>query len=149
MRFSSVIAAVAIVVTFFAGSVSAQRRSHAKEVHRETLTLSPAEAAEMLSGMRTYLETIQDLVSALAENQVGRVPEIAAKSGAMLLGNVNPFTGLKAPIGFTMMSLDTHEKFDQLAEKARRGVSRTEVLADLRDILGNCTGCHAAYRLAR
>lgn len=149
MRFSSVIAAFAIIVIFFAGSVSAQRGSHAKEVQRETLTLSPAEAAEMLSGMRTYLETIQDLVSALAENQVGRVPEIAAKSGAKLLGNVNPFIGLKAPIGFTMMSLDTHEKFDQLAEKARRGVSRTEVLADLRNILDNCTACHAAYRLAR
>ena len=85
--------------------------------------------ARNLIGMRTYLETVQDLVSALAENQVGRIPQIAAKSGVKLLGNVNPFTALKAPIGFTMMSLDTHDKFDKLAEKARRGASRTKVLA--------------------
>ena len=103
----------------------------------------------MLSGMRTYLETTQDIVSALAENKVARVAEIASRSGNKLLSGMNPMTGLKAPVGFTMMSLDTHDKFDKLAEKARRGVSRTEVLADLRDILSNCTGCHAAYRLAR
>ncbi|AGK56784.1 hypothetical protein HYPDE_25498 [Hyphomicrobium denitrificans 1NES1] len=150
MRFSwFVVAVCAAAAMLFAGSVSAQRRSHARGDSREALTLSPAEAAEMLSGMRTYLETVQGIVSALAENKVARVPEIAARSGAKLLGSMNPITGLKAPIGFTMMSLDTHDKFDKLAEKARRGTSRTEVLTDLQDILGNCTGCHAAYRLAR
>lgn len=102
----------------------------------------------MLSGMRTYLETIQGVVAAMAENDIARVPEIASKSGAKLLQDVNPATGLKAPIGFTMMSFDTHDKFDKLAEKARRGTSRAEVLADVRDILGNCISCHATYRLA-
>lgn len=150
MRLSWSVAVVfGTAATVFAGSVVAKSRSSGKSDQREAVTLSRAEAEEMLSGMRTYLETIQDIVSALAENKVARVPEIAARSGNKLLSGMNPMTGLKAPVGFTMMSLDTHDKFDKLAEKAGRGVSRTEVLADLENILSNCTSCHAAYRLAR
>ncbi|WP_041316464.1 hypothetical protein [Hyphomicrobium nitrativorans] len=126
----------------------AQRAPQAHGDPREAVALSPVEAEDMLAGMRTYLETIQGIVAAMAENDIDRVPPIAAKSGAKMLRDVNPVTGLKAPIGFSMMSFDTHDKFDKLAEKARAGTSRTEVLADLRDILGNCIACHASYRLA-
>lgn len=112
------------------------------------MALDAAEVEALLSGMRTYLESIQGVVAAMAENDVGRVPEIAAKSGARMLKDVSPVTGLKAPLGFTSMSLDTHDKFDKLAEAAKRGASRTEVLLALRDIMANCISCHAAYRLA-
>lgn len=115
---------------------------------REAIVLAPAETAELLTGMRTYLETIQGIVTALAENDIKSVAEIAPRSGARMLGGVSPLTGLKTPIGFTSMSLDTHDKFDRLADAARRGTSRSDVLAALRDIMGNCISCHAAYRLA-
>ncbi len=116
---------------------------------REAVVLSPAEAELLLTGMRTYLETIQGIVEAMAENQVARVSDIAPTSGAKLLNDVNPVTGLKLPIGFASMSFDTHDKFDKLAEKAKRGSSRAEILNDVRDIMGNCISCHASYRLAR
>jgi hypothetical protein len=127
----------------------AQQPPQAQGDPREAVALSPAEAEILLTGMRTYLETIQGIVAAMAENEVARVPDIAVKSGAKLLHNVNPVTGLKVPLGFASMSFDTHDKFDKLAEKARRGTSRSEVLVDLRDIMGNCISCHASYRLAR
>ncbi|WP_210186193.1 hypothetical protein [Hyphomicrobium sp. CS1GBMeth3] len=127
---------------------AAQRPPQAKGDPREAVALSPAQAEELLSGMRTYLETIQGIVAVMAENDVSRVPEIAARSGAKLLQDADPATGLKVPIGFSMISFDTHDKFDRLAEKARRGTSRAEVLNSLRDILGNCISCHATYRLA-
>lgn len=139
----SVIAIGALALPAFA-----QHPPQATGDPREAVALNPAEAEEMLTGMRTYLETIQGIVAAMAENNIDRVPPIAAKSGAKMLREVNPVTGLKAPIGFSMMSFDTHDKFDKLAEKARAGTSRTEVLGDLRDILGNCIACHASYRLA-
>lgn len=150
MRLSWSVAFVfAIAALCFAGSVVAKGRSASKGDQRETVSLSRAETAEMLSGMRTYLETVQGIVSALAENKVARVGDLASRSGNKMLSGMNPMMGLKLPVGFAMMSLDTHDKFDKLAEKARRGVSRTEVLTDLGDILSNCSGCHAAYRLAR
>ena len=138
----------AVTATAVAPDAFAQRAPQAHGDPREAVALSPAEAEDMLAGMRTYLETIQGIVAAMAENNIDRVPQIASKSGAKMLRDVNPVTGLKAPIGFSMMSFDTHDKFDKLAEKARTGTSRTEVLADLRDILGNCIACHASYRLA-
>lgn len=126
----------------------AQQPPQAKGDPREAIALSPAEAEHLLAGMRTYLESIQGIVAAAAEYNVASVPEIAARSGARLLQGVAPLTGLKLPIGFTSMSFDTHDKFDKLAEKAKRGTSRGEVLKDLRDIMGNCVSCHAQYRLA-
>lgn len=126
----------------------AQHPPQARGDPREAVALAPAEVENLLAGMRTYLEAIQDIVAAMAENQVSRVPDIATKSGAKALQSVTPLTGLKLPLGFASLSFDTHDKFDQLAEKAKRGTSRAEVLKDLRDIMANCIGCHAAYRLA-
>ena len=128
---------------------SAQVAPQAKGDPREAIALSPAETETMLTGMRTYLETIQGIVAAMAENQVARVPDIASESGAKLLQVAAPVTGLKLPLGFTSMSFDTHDKFDKLADRARKGASRTEVLNAMRDIMGNCISCHAAYRLAK
>lgn len=141
-----------LALTLAAAAVSpsmAQVAPQSKGDPREAIALAPAETETMLSGMRTYLETIQGIVAAMAENQIARVPDIAAKSGAKLLHDADLFTGLKLPLGFTSMSFDTHDKFDKLADKARKGASRSEVLADLRDIMGNCISCHAAYRLAK
>jgi len=126
----------------------AQHPPQAKGDPREAVALTPAETEELLRGMRTYLETLQDLVAVLAENRIDRVAEIASKSGARLLSKASPVTGLKVPIGFASMSFDTHDKFDRLADKARHGTSRSEVLGDLRDIMNNCVSCHASYRLA-
>lgn len=113
---------------------------------RQVIVLTPTERDVMLAGMRTYLETIQGITAALAENQPDRVAAIAAKSGAKLLQTVSPATAPKLPLGFMSMSFDTHDKFDKLSAKAARTASRGEVLGDLRDILGNCTSCHMSYR---
>jgi hypothetical protein len=143
-----ILAAVCLAGAAQGFSAMAQQPPQAKGDPREAVALSPPEAELLLAGMRTYLETIQGIVAAMAENQVARVSDIAPKSGAKLLNDVNPVTGLKLPIGFASMSFDTHDKFDKLAEKAARGSSRAEILNDLRDIMGNCISCHASYRLA-
>jgi len=132
-----------------AAPIFAQQAPQARGDSREAVYLSPVEADDMLSGMRHYLETIQGIVAALAENDTIRGADIAATSGAKMLQSVPPTTGLKVPFGFTMMSVNTHDKFDQLADKIRRGTSRAEVLSDLRDIMSNCISCHATYRMAR
>ncbi len=141
--------AVLIATSLASGGVAfAQPPPQAAGDPREAVSLSPKETEELLAGMRTYLETIQGIVTAIAENDTERVSSIAPKSGAKLLHGVNPFTGLKLPVPFASMSFDTHDKFDKLAELAAKGGSRSEVLTALRDIMGNCISCHASYRLA-
>jgi len=139
---------LALAVVIIAAPAVAQRPPQTQGDPREAVALNPVEAEKMLAGMRTYLETIQGIVAALAENDTSRIPPIARKSGAKMLEEVAPTTGLKTPMGFSMMSFDTHDKFDKLADKAAKGASRSELLTDLRDIMGNCISCHATYRLA-
>jgi hypothetical protein len=142
------VAAMSALIFMCAMPSMAQRPPKMKGDPREAVALDPAEAEALLTGMRTYLETIQGIVTALAENQLAHIANIAPMSGAKLMQNVSPLTAMKAPIGFTSLSLDTHDKFDRLAEKAKRGSSRSEILTDLSALLGNCRSCHEAYRLS-
>ncbi len=139
---------LALAVAMASAPTVAQHPPQAQGDPREAVALNPVETEQMLAGMRTYLETIQGIVTALAENATSGIPAIARKSGAKMLEEVAPTTGLKTPMGFSMMSFDTHDKFDKLADKAAKGASRSELLTDLRDIMGNCISCHATYRLA-
>jgi hypothetical protein len=138
----------ALTATIAAVPAMAQQPPMAKGDPREAVALAPGEVETLLAGMRTYLESIQGIVEVTAENKVARVSAIASKAGSKLLQGTSPMTGLKVPLGFTSMSLDTHDKFDKLAEKAEHGASRTEILYDLSSIMSNCVSCHASYRLA-
>ncbi len=141
------LATVALTAAMAAVPSRAHQSSTPKGDPREAVALTPSETRTLLAGMRTYLETIQEIIEAAAESKIARVSAIASKSGSKLLQTTSPMTALQVPLGFTAMSLDTHDKFDQLAKKAEQGSSRTEILADLGAIMSNCVSCHASYRL--
>lgn len=113
---------------------------------RIAITLDANERALMLAGMRTYLESVHEIITALAANKTAPVHDAAKRSGAAMLQDVSPLTALKLPPGFVSMSFDTHDKFDRLAEKASKPTSRNELLRDLDAILANCTACHANFK---
>lgn len=122
-----------------------QTEAHATDDRME-ITLDAGERDVLLAGMRTYLQSVQGIVAALAENRSTDIAPIAAKSGAKLLQTVSPVTGAKLPLAFMSMSFDTHDKFDKLSARAAKQASRSEILSDLRDILGNCTSCHMSFK---
>ncbi len=113
---------------------------------REGIELNPAERARMLEGMRLYLQALQGVVESLAKNQLDGVAQYAHEAGAKMLQDAPMSIPLKAPVAFTALSLNTHEKFDVLADRAR-AASRGEVLEALAEIMANCTGCHSTYRV--
>lgn len=120
---------------------------HAAAEERTGIALDKAEREQMLAGMRVYLESLQQVLSALADNKPDAVPAAAKKSGAAMLQTVSPVTALKLPAAFMSLSFDTHDRWDKLAERAQKPTSRAEVLKDLEAIVANCTGCHASFRL--
>jgi hypothetical protein len=122
-------------------------QSRAVSDAREKIVLTAAERERLLSGMRTYLKSIEGIVEGLASNRLDRVRASALRSGKALLGDVDPALALAIPMSFSLMSLDTHEKFDALAARAAEKTPRSELLRDLGTILGNCTGCHATFRV--
>jgi hypothetical protein len=114
---------------------------------RQEIVLTPAERAHVMKGMREYLESLQGIIESLSINKLDGVAESAQRAGAKMLQDAPGTVPLKAPLAFTAMSLNTHEKFDILAERATKSASRGEVLTALAEIMGNCTSCHATFRV--
>ena len=114
---------------------------------RIAVTLSASQRDHMLSGMRTYLSSIEDILTGLATYDREAVSSAARRSGAKMLVDIAPTVAIKLPLEFTSLSLITHDQFDKLAERAEQRASRSELLHDLSAIMTSCNGCHASFRL--
>jgi hypothetical protein len=115
---------------------------------RTPVHLSAKEREHLRSGMRIYLESMHGIIEALAESKMSAVAQNARKAGIEALRDVPLWSAIKLPPEFVLLGMDTHQKFDDLSRAASRMGNRKEVLQQLRDILANCTGCHATYRLS-
>lgn len=113
---------------------------------RERVALSPHEREHLRAGMRAYLESIQGIVEGLAKHDFKHAARAAAKSGVASIKDVPVALALRLPPQFTLMSVDTHERFDALAKDARELHTNLAVQKRLDDVLRNCTSCHAMYR---
>lgn len=114
---------------------------------REPVTLTTTERARLLEGMRAYLLAIQEIVEATSVYKLDRVRHAARRAGSAMLAEVEPATALRLPLAFTALSLETHQRFDGLAESTTKHPSRSQVLVALGEIIARCNGCHESYRL--
>ncbi len=122
--------------------------SVAQDDMRASIRLSAADGEHLRRGMRTYLESVQEIAQAMSDNDTAGVAAAAGKSGAKLMGDVALTAVIGLPPEFALLSAATHQKFDDLAEAARNGTSRTMALRRLSEILASCTSCHAMYRIS-
>lgn len=113
---------------------------------RTPIQLSADEDEHLRSGMRAYLESIQGIVGALPQNKMADVASNAKRAGMGMVNDVPVSAVMKLPPGFVILSIDTHQKFDALARLAEEPGSKSAILAQLREILANCTACHSTYR---
>ncbi|HFC11231.1 MAG TPA: hypothetical protein ENJ56_00200 [Anaerolineae bacterium] len=114
---------------------------------RTAIMLETGEKDFILTEMRAFLSTVQQLNQALANEDLATAATIARASG---MDAVNMAPGpmmAKLPASFMQLGLSTHGRFDDLADLAETSDSSLEVLAELSSIMQNCVGCHAAYRL--
>ena len=114
---------------------------------REVILLKPEQRDLVLAEMRAFVETLRDITSALATDNSAQFQQAALKVGLAAQQGV-PLDMMKAlPLPFKKLGMDTHKKFDQLAEKAEQGAGNEELLTDLSQLMSNCVACHAAYQL--
>jgi hypothetical protein len=120
----------------------------AEEDARTSIRLSAADGEHLRRGMRNYLESVEGVVQALSANDMAGVALAAGKSGARLMAGASLTAVIGLPPQFALMSAATHQRFDDLAEAARNGASRSTALERLGEILASCTSCHAMYRIS-
>ncbi|MCW8915908.1 MAG: hypothetical protein OQK24_08660 [Magnetovibrio sp.] len=134
------VAAISTLIAFPLLNVSAQA-----EDDREALPVTAAQKTQMLGEMRGFLEAVQDIVLAMAENDMPSVIEAAKSMGMGRNRGTGQGVGRYMPMEFRQMGRGTHVAFDELAQAAEFGPEG--VLEELGVLMSNCNGCHATYRL--
>ena len=115
---------------------------------RTPIRLSAQEREQLRHGMRIFLESVEGITNGLHRNSMAEVAHSAERGGMGMLEDISFSDALKLPPEFTILSIDTHQKFDALSRAAAEGGSKASVLEQLSVLLANCTACHTTYRLA-
>ncbi|MAT64659.1 MAG: hypothetical protein CMN57_03340 [Gammaproteobacteria bacterium] len=114
---------------------------------RTAIVLEPGERALILTEMRGFVESIQQVTDGLAREDMEAVVQAARASGRAAQQQVPaPLMG-KLPLAFKQLGLDTHQQFDQLALDAEQLGDPAHSLQQLGRLMRNCVACHATYRL--
>ena len=98
--------------------------------------------------MREHLGTVQEIVAALAKNDLAKAAEITSANLALTpeeeqrCGMVEKMTG---EADFTKFGIAMHKKADELVAAAKAG-NRDGALAALDGVIGQCNACHARFR---
>lgn len=110
---------------------------------RQAVILSVAERDFVLGEMRQMLASVQEIIEAVADDDMASVKESALAMGSAEVRNVPKSLMLKLPKDFKSMGKLTHLEFDNLAALSNQG--GPAALAKLGDLLGNCVGCHESF----
>ena len=114
---------------------------------RISIQLNAGERDLVLEEMRAFLESVQKITKAATEDDMKVISESARKVGKAAQSAVPGTLIGKLPIDFKKLGFDTHLKFDQLALNAEDFGDSNQVLIQLSNLMQNCVGCHAAYRI--
>ncbi len=112
---------------------------------RTPLPLTAMMAEHQKRNMRDHLAAVQEIVAALAADDMAAIEKAARRIGySDTMAQMCQHMGAAAA-GFTEVALAFHRTADTVADAAQRG-DRKAVTAALASTLGTCVGCHAVYR---
>lgn len=114
---------------------------------REPLHLSREEAAHLRLEMRGFLNTLQQIVSAAASQDMAALGAAAQTSGMAAAHEVPAGLRAKLPLPFRKLGNATHTGFDDLARDAASLGDSSHALEQLGGLMQNCVACHARYRI--
>lgn len=115
---------------------------------RSAIQLDPGERDLVLGEMRAFLQAVQSIAQSLNDDDLPSAATAARQVGTATMGGVPVSLMAKLPIGFKELGHSTHRAFDELALDAEQLGDRDHALGQLAALLGNCVGCHAAFRFA-
>ncbi|HYJ09138.1 MAG TPA: hypothetical protein VEX18_09010 [Polyangiaceae bacterium] len=112
---------------------------------RTPVPLLPMMANHQKQNMRDHLAVVQEVVSATAERDFGKVARAAERIGySEAMGQMCQHMGAGAP-GFTEQALAFHHTADRIVVAAKSQDAQA-VLQALGETLTKCTTCHATYK---
>ncbi len=113
---------------------------------RIAIQLNKNERDLVLSEMRVFLQSVQQITNGVTKDDMEQVTKSARKSGRSAQMEVPGTLVGKLPLAFKKLGFDTHTKFDELALDAEQLGDSEHTLLQLSTLLENCVSCHSAYR---
>ena len=114
---------------------------------RQALILEPAERDIVLTEMRMFLSSVQQITQALTIEDMQTVVKAAREVGAAAQQAVPGTLMGKLPLEFKQAGFDTHVKFDALALDAEQLGDPKHSLQQLAELMNNCVACHTTYQI--
>jgi hypothetical protein len=117
---------------------------------RVAISLTAPEKAYVLGQMRLFVASVQEIVAALAAGDRASAAKAAAARGAKrqaMEQDMPPTLPAKLPETWKTLGRPMRQEFDALAQGLAAGEDTSRSLARLGEVMRNCVGCHAAYRL--
>jgi hypothetical protein len=142
----STVIVLALISTGVTYKFMVQGSVNESEDGRTAILLDRNERDLVLSEMRIFLESLQQITSGISANDMKLVSVSARKSGMSAQTEVPGSLVGKLPLSFKQLGFDTHMKFDELALDAEQLGDRDHTLSQVNALLNNCVSCHAAYR---
>jgi len=145
----ALLAALLIVLGFIAfapvGKDAVSQPVAGQDDPREAIALNDEQLEYVLAQMRGFLVSVQDLDSALYENDFQAIAQIAAKQAPG--AGRNPPSGLRDafPDGFNMMRKQMRGAFARMEQAALQSDPEAFHAAKQR-ALSACNACHEGYR---
>lgn len=135
-----------LLTTGFAYKFILQGKTTAAPDGRTAILLTSDERDMVLSEMRIFLQSVQQVARGVADDDLNHIALSAQMSGSNAqMGMPGTLVG-KLPLEFKKLGFDTHARFDQLALDADQLGDADHALTQLSEVLGNCVACHSTYR---
>ncbi|HHL18796.1 MAG TPA: hypothetical protein ENJ33_03570 [Thiothrix sp.] len=114
---------------------------------RSAIVLAEGERDLVLNEMRSFLQAVQGIISAVETNDMAEVAKQAKSVGLAAQEGVPASLMKKLPIEFKKIGRGTHKAFDQLAMDAADLGDKNQALKQLGELMQRCIACHAVYRI--
>jgi len=139
---------ILLLAVVYAGYIFTVRGNVVKgEDGRTAVLMSGKDRVRILGEMRGFLETIQSITEAAAQNDMKTVEQIARANGSVKVGGETPQFLASLPLDFKTLGMQAHSNFDKLADLAATNPTPSVLLARVSDDMLVCTACHQTYLL--
>lgn len=121
---------------------------------RIPVMLRPNERTRVLGDMRKYLSGLQEMFSALAEDDLAKVSTSARSLGSINIYETHLMFPTQSAVRFRELSAVVHENFESIADDAEKfkdspdATFTKDILGRLSQTMKKCVACHESYRLS-
>jgi cytochrome c556 len=119
----------------------------AKTETRQPLKLAPMQRDHVLDEMRALLAGSQQIVAALARDDMAAVAAAARPLGMGMARKAENHLGAALPRDFMRQGMAVHQDFDRIADDAEARKDPRLTLRQLGETMGRCVACHASFRI--